>query len=315
MSVIRKQEIGVGLLVLGALVILGYMAIQVGALKGFGETLQATARLDDAAGLTNGSLIKIAGVEIGQVDRLVIDHDAVVVEMVIDSDALIRQDAQVQVRARSLLGEKYLEVLPESTDAPLLEDGGVLSQSAGMTEIDQLVNALGPLVDSVDPDAVGGVLGHLNMVIEKDPERIERMLDDVELILKRTAEVSEQAPALVEETRGLVAEAGSTMAEVKLLVAQTRPTLERLDQVVERLDVASEDLPGTVEKTEQLLEESHGLMLDGRALVSRIDDSYGDVELVLANMKEIDKWELRRLLREEGILVRTREKEVIENLE
>ena len=315
MSVIRKQEIGVGLLVLGALVILGYMAIQVGALKGFGETLQATARLDDAAGLTNGSLIKIAGVEIGQVDRLVIDHDAVVVEMVIDSDALIRQDAQVQVRARSLLGEKYLEVLPESTDAPLLEDGGVLSQSAGMTEIDQLVNALGPLVDSVDPAAVGGVLGHLNMVIEKDPERIERMLDDVELILKRTAEVSEQAPALVEETRGLVAEAGSTMAEVKLLVAQTRPTLERLDQVVERLDVASEDLPGTVEKTEQLLEESHGLMLDGRALVSRIDDSYGDVELVLANMKEIDKWELRRLLREEGILVRTREKEVIENLE
>jgi hypothetical protein len=35
-----------------------------------------------------------------------------------------------------------------------------------------------------------------------------------------------------------------------------------------------------------------------------------DARTVLNNFKDIDKWELRRLLREEGILIRLRQSEV-----
>jgi len=51
---------------------------------------------------------------------------------------------------------------------------------------------------------------------------------------------------------------------------------------------------------------------DGRLVLGDLKDSTGDIKLVLSNLKEIDKWELRRLLREEGIVVRLRESEVVE---
>ena len=37
------------------------------------------------------------------------------------------------------------------------------------------------------------------------------------------------------------------------------------------------------------------------------------LDRILANVEEIDKWELRRLLREEGIVVRLRPQEVVED--
>jgi hypothetical protein len=43
-----------------------------------------------------------------------------------------------------------------------------------------------------------------------------------------------------------------------------------------------------------------------------LKESTGDIKLVLSNLKEIDKWELRRLLREEGILLRLKAGEVEE---
>jgi alpha-ketoglutarate-dependent taurine dioxygenase len=43
-----------------------------------------------------------------------------------------------------------------------------------------------------------------------------------------------------------------------------------------------------------------------------VERSTDSIETVLANLSEIDKWELRRLLREEGILVRFKENQVEE---
>ena len=57
----------------------------------------------------------------------------------------------------------------------------------------------------------------------------------------------------------------------------------------------------------ELLAEIDLAVGDARAL---IDESRGKIQLILDNFSGIDKWELRRLLREEGIVVRLRSREV-----
>jgi phage antirepressor YoqD-like protein len=54
-----------------------------------------------------------------------------------------------------------------------------------------------------------------------------------------------------------------------------------------------------------------GAVADAKGLVEGFDGIDADVRQVLENVAEIDKWELRRLLREEGILIRVREREVV----
>ncbi len=75
MSRSRRNELGVGLLLLSALALLAWMSLNVGAFQGLGETIVIEAELEDAAGLSEGAEVKVAGVAVGVVESLVVKHD------------------------------------------------------------------------------------------------------------------------------------------------------------------------------------------------------------------------------------------------
>lgn len=299
-----KHELGVGILVLASLGLLAWMSLQVGALDGWGvETVQAEIVLPDAAGIETGAVVKIAGVEIGTVDAVRVDHDIAVLDVSLQAEAGVREDIVAQVRARSLLGEKYLALLPQSRDAPLLATGGRVERALPVTELDELINALGPMVGAADTQQLSEALDAVATAIQKDPERLDRILTHLETTLARTAEASENLP-------GLVTDADRTLQSVRGAVTEVRPVLDHADRLLTELEPTARKLPETVD-------EAHGLLTDGRAAISEVRELTGalegsadDIVLILDNLSEIDKWELRRLLREEGIKIRLREAKV-----
>lgn len=308
MSKSHRHELGVGVLVLGAALLLAWMALQVGALRGLGKSVQATVHMDDAAGLAEGGVIKVAGVDVGRISAMGIEEGQAVLTLDIKESAGIRKDARVQVRARSVLGEKFLELQPGTRDAPLLEDGDELAHGRPPVEIDQLVNELAPLVEAVDPQVIEGTLGVLQDALQDDPERVKRMLDDLEVTLDGAAAASAELPALVAETR-------TTLASVRRVADEARPVIARADRITTELEQASRGLEGTRAELDGLLSDSRQVVQDGGELVQRLEARGDSLERILDNLEEIDKWELRRLLREEGIVVRLKAKEVQEPAE
>ena len=105
----RKYELGVGCLLIAAVAVLAFMAIQIGAFGSLRKEIELTARFDDAVGLNKGAEVAIAGVEIGTVKSLRIDHNQAVATISIDAKANVRKDALVRLRSRSVLGERYDE--------------------------------------------------------------------------------------------------------------------------------------------------------------------------------------------------------------
>lgn len=300
----RKHELGVGLLLAGALALLAFMSLQVGALQGLGQDrIEVRVRLSDAAGLAEGAAVKVAGVDVGEISRLGIEGDKALLVVQLDVEAGLRKDAVAQVRARSVLGEKYLALEPRSAEAPPLVEGDVLSESLPQTEIDQLVNALGPVVAELDTQALNAALQALSRATAEDPERLSRILKDSEEAVHNLAVASRSLAPLADEAQ-------ATLREVREVSRELRPVLRRADGALTRLDEATRGLPATAEKVELLVDETRLAVADGRRLVTQLEGSTGDLEAVLHNFKEIDKTELRRLLREEGILVRVRESTV-----
>jgi len=299
-----KHEIGVGILVLVSLGLLAWMSLQVGALDGWGvEMVEADIVLPDAAGIETGAVVKIAGVEVGTVDAVTVEHDVAVLTVSLQTEAQVREDVVAQVRARSLLGEKYLALLPQTRDAPLLTSGARVERALPVTELDELINALGPMVGAADSDQLTTALDTVTQAINKDPERVDRILSDLETLLDNGAAASENLP-------GLVTDADRTLGSIRGAVADVRPVVDHADRVLTRLEPSVNKLPDTID-------EAHGLMTDGRAAVAEVREITGalegstdDLVLILDNFSEIDKWELRRLLREEGIKLRLRESKV-----
>jgi len=297
--------------------LLAWMSLKVGAIQNMGETLLVHAELEDAAGLSEGAEVKVAGVPVGVVESLVVDHDVALISLRISEDAGVRMDAIVQVRARSLLGEKYVEIRPQSDDSPHLEDGDTLERVQGQTEIDQLVNQLGPLLETLDPTALGDTIALLQGALESDPKRLERMLEDSETILDNSAKASERFPAISEETELLIADLRILSGDAQLTLAQVRkasdrigPLVSRAEAVLGQLEATLEPMPETSEEIALLVGELRAAVDEGRTVIKTLDSSSETLVQVLENLSEIDKVELRRLLREEGILVRIREHEV-----
>ena len=294
---------GVGVLVVTALGLLAFMAIKVGALRNVGEEIQLQVTLGDAAGLTEGAAVRIAGVQVGQVQEMGVVHDKAVIRIAVAKSANVRTDAGIQVRARSILGEKYLEITPRSTEAALIADGATLTVTQPQTEIDELVNSLGPLVQAVDAEAVNVAMGRLSDALEDDPDTVARMLNNIEKILENGATASESLPTVLNETR-------NTLSSVRQVSADARPMIQRTNTMMQRVDAATESLPAITTDVEAAVADARAMVSESRALLKRIDESAASIETVIDNLSEIDKWELRRLLREEGILVRFKENEV-----
>jgi phospholipid/cholesterol/gamma-HCH transport system substrate-binding protein len=310
----RHHEITVGALVLLAGAALGWMSLKIGALSNFGDTVVVVMEVPDASGLSEGADVKVAGVVVGRITELGVIHDHAELDMSLHKDAGLRNDVVAQIRARSVLGEKYLALMPQSATAPLLRDGDHITASVGHTEIDELVNSMGPLLTQVH--GLSALVDRFTATLDEDPERAVRMLGDLETLLREGASAAEHAPAMIGETRQTLREFRKIAAELRPALEGLGPMLEKtgdavqtLERVASKLDQA--DIVGTVDDTRALIDEARGAVSEGRRALHDVQGATSGIQTLVDNLSQIDKWELRRLLREEGILVRLKSSEVV----
>ena len=310
MSSSRRYELGVGCLLFGALVVLGWMSLQVGALASFGDRVEVEASFADANGLSVGAVVAIAGVEIGTVSALRVEHDLAVASLSLSPGAQVRSDALAMVRARSVLGEKYVEVIPRSRDAALAVDGDILRVEAQQVEIDELVNALGPLVGAIDPVTMQRVAAELAKALEDDPARLSRMLKNTDRLIQNSADASEELPQLVQEGRAAVREGRAVLGDARSTLAALEARAAELEHTIALADSTLGDAKAAVEPLPGLIDDGGKAVQEARDAIARLDGTLETASGVVDNFSEFDVYELRRLLREEGILVRLRPREV-----
>jgi len=306
MSSVRSHEIRVGLLLLGAFAVAAFLAVRIGALSSLGDTVTVTVRFHDAAGLVPDSAIKVAGVEVGRVRGLEVDFDRAVATLVLRAEASVRNDVRAEVRARSLLGEKYVALIPKSQDAPLLADGDVITDTVRPVEIDQLVSTFGPLLEKVNPEDVGDIVTNLNEILAALGDEAPSLLTEVKALLAAAQEVASIAPALKRDVPKLLADLRGASADVRRLV-------DEASQVLSQASPAVDDVTAAAKKIGPLLDDAQGAvdtlepgLDDLRRALEKSDEVVAKLETVLGNIEGLDAEAVRKLLREEGVLVRLR---------
>lgn len=300
----RKHEIRVGLLLLVALLVFAWLATQVGGMRGFGRTFVVQVVFEDAAGLVNDSAVKVAGVEVGSVQRLEVDFDRAVATLVLEQDAGLRKDVRAQIRARSLLGEKYVALFPVSRDAPLLADGDRIEDTAPAVEIDDLLAMLGPVLSRVDPDDVARIVHNAAELSDQLGTEGPELLASAGSLLDRLNEAAEVAPAIKRDVPALLTDLRRTTGELEATIEHADALMTRADQMVDQLETATAEFPSAVADVRGILAQVEPGADDLARALEQSDDAIEDLRKVLENLEGFDEEMLRRLLREEGVLVR-----------
>lgn len=175
-----KYEITVGLFVIAAALILGYISLKISRIR-VRDGIDVNVVLSHACGLVKDAPVAVAGVEVGYVKGLRLDSGKASVAARIASSAGMRRDLRATVRSKSLLGEPYLELIPAGRTAPLLKNGDTIVNTITPVQIDQMVSWLGAASEQVDPAEAGRFLKALS----EDPAAARRIIKNADGLLAK----------------------------------------------------------------------------------------------------------------------------------
>jgi phospholipid/cholesterol/gamma-HCH transport system substrate-binding protein len=272
----------VGLVVAAAVAAFALGLYFIGASFGGEKAYRVFAMFDDATGLGARSRVQIAGIPVGQVDRIELDQQSAraKVWLKIRSQYVLHQDASISKRSESILGDFLLDLTPGSAGQPPLKDGDEIKnvlRQPGMNEIFQSLNKIAGDIQDVTGN-IRKVLGTsegednlrtivsnlrkittgLEQVIDRSTEKVDLILGNVQAFtgdLRRISGNGEgDVMAILRNTRDATAEARDILrtvgdvvgsqdkGELKQSVGSLRSSLEKLDKTLANVQQISDKI-------------------------------------------------------------------------
>lgn len=151
-----RVEFSVGCFVLAGVLAIGWLAVKAGGgVLGGPATYSVTARFANSGGLTPGSNVSIAGVQVGSVETVSLTKDfAAVVKMRVRDDVALPTDTQASIKTAGLLGDRYVALAP-GADTATIPAGGTISDTESAIDIEALISRF--VFGSVEKHDSGGV--------------------------------------------------------------------------------------------------------------------------------------------------------------
>jgi len=133
-------ELSVGFFLLLGILSLAYISINLGRLELFGDNwYRVYALFDKAGGIKPGSVVEIAGVDIGAVEKIELENYQAKLTLKIRKDIKLQEDAIASIKTKGLIGEKYVEITPGGSDK-LIEPGGRIRETESAIDIEELIS-------------------------------------------------------------------------------------------------------------------------------------------------------------------------------
>jgi phospholipid/cholesterol/gamma-HCH transport system substrate-binding protein len=250
-------------MIIGVVGIAAVVAIVLGALNYqklpfFSQGKEYSAYFADAGGLYTGAGVEVSGFVVGKVSGIELDGQHVVIRFKIDKGIFLGDRTEAQIKTKSLLGTKILDVLPrgegelrgaipvDRTVSPYqLPDAlGDLSTTISGLNTGQLSDSLATLAQTfanTPPDlrnAVQGVARFSQTLNERDAQ-LRTLLDNAAKATGVLAKRTDQVVGLVKDTNALL--------------AQLRTESGALDQIWYNLSAVFHQLKGFIAENRQTL--------------------------------------------------------------
>jgi len=281
---IRWSQLKVGLVSLASFSLLAITIFLITGQTGlFTDTIFLNTYTPDAGGLRTGAVVRLAGVDIGNVQSVALSgrsnlNEAVEIVMEVNSRFLpdIRSDSQIILGTQGVLGDSYINISRGTATGQPIPPGGTVQfrQTAAFTE---LVGGSRDLLDNLNV-----LTTRLNAVVETidtGQGTVGRFIKDDTLYRRLDSTVG--------EAQRLIADVSAGQGTLGQLV-QSRELYDNLNQTVVKLQRVADQIesgdgtvgkllrdPSLFQNAEQLVAKGATLVDKGTTLVDNINQGQG----------------------------------------
>lgn len=236
-----------------ALGLLGIIVLLIGLFAAVGaprlwyqvRTGPYVVELANASGLSGGDPVYVAGVPAGRVEKIDLAGDHVRVDFRLDNDQPLGNQTTATVRLKTVLGKRYLEVVPAGVD-----DGQnliPLSRTTVPYSLDDVTRDTTDAAEHLDVESLQAMLTTLEQVLPGDSEQLGKALTGLSGASAAFAENGEQIDELltmsrsisdlmVRQSDALTTTARNTQTVMQILAVRRQALTDLVDNLTAVLD-------------------------------------------------------------------------------
>jgi len=252
----QNLETKVGLFLMFCIAIICTLIIWFGSVGDlFKPTYSLTLTFPDASGLLKGSEVYLSGAEVGKVTtdpKPVPDTQSVEVNLKIDQRVHIRKDAQFTIGSSGLLGDRYVEVTPQTypagtpddQKAHYVSDGDKLEGTA-TPSIESLTSAAQPLI--IKANAIADQLNDMITKLNKDvlsgtsTEDMKEAIVDLRNLVKKGNALADTGDTMLKNANDVLVDVKESKGPLGLVI-NDRESATRLKATLKNLQDLSANL-------------------------------------------------------------------------
>lgn len=254
------QETKVGLFLIAAMGVILTSILFLGKIKLFRHSHSYFVDFANVEALPTKAAVKVAGVEVGKVDKVELVEGRARVTISLDPKVVLHRDAVVRIGSTGIIGTRFVEVFPGSAGSAALEENAVIQGVAGGS-LEAMMSKLSGLFDD-DPEHGGNAvdnlkesLRHIRNVTAALDSSMGQRSEDLNDIVSNIKDLTYSAKVFAAHLQEISTE---HKEDVKVALEKFRGVGEKLDAILAKIN-NGEGTIGTLvsdKKTEQDVKEA-----------------------------------------------------------
>lgn len=217
-----------------------------------------TVQLAQTGGLYERAAVTYRGHEVGVVTSVKVrDPEGVEAVVSIDDDVKIPESVQVEVRSASVIGEQYLNFVPDGEGSAYLADGDVVDVKRTSTPVStsELLASANEFLSTLPTDDLRTTVDELGAALTGNGEAIGSIIDD-------STRLQAEASASLDETLALIRDLGPVLSTQQRIAPDLTSWADSLATVTGQLATSDQDIARILQSAAPLGDQTSALMSD-----------------------------------------------------
>jgi phospholipid/cholesterol/gamma-HCH transport system substrate-binding protein len=252
-----------------------------GGVEFFKRGYRLLAEFNNVADLKVGDRVKIAGVEVGRVESIVLTNNKVQVTMKLRSNVIVRTDSTATIKFTGLLGQNFVSVdfgspgSPRATEDALLKTVEQPDLSAVMQKIDNVASGVENLTKSFSGIKIDELLGPLTDFVSANKGPLTATISNIQAVSLQISSGKGTIGRLIADD-SLYNAALATVTNLQDVSSEAKLTLADARQIIDQAKSGK----GTVGKLltdDKLYNEATATMTNAREILEKVNHGQGAI--------------------------------------
>lgn len=274
-----EAKVGLVVFITAAILVMGLFYLEGYRIKKRGYVIYAV--FDNVGGLGHGDPVTVAGLRVGNVQRMILLGNKVKVGLWINSWVRLPSNSVAYIRTMGVMGEKEVQIKPGSSPEVLRE--GDIIQGGHEADIAELTAAAGSISENLQV-----ILTRLRTTLDKDAqEDIKSSLSNIRRI---SSELGRRVDKQINDLDDILSNLKSTSQDLNSLSRTQRENIERLIRNLEASTGSLKETSSSLKKSSTSLENILSRLERGKGTLGKLlteESLYNNMEKLSRDLDDL----------------------------